>query len=230
MARRLALAAALAAASLWLACTEDREPPVSEPPAAAAQPDPKDTRELIAAVRDYAEQGCAAAKARLDRCRPCETEEQRPLRDLLYAYCAERETPQVARALYEAIAIAYPGTGTAQTALFRLRQLETPAKAAPAPEGASPAPTAIERPAASFPKLAEAAGVEGRVRVRFDVRDDGRTENARVVEAEPPLLFDTAALAAISRWRYEPKPTPDVQVVLRFELANQSDAAAEAAQ
>lgn len=198
------------------------------PPAAPTATDPNDTRELIAAAQDYAKLGCEAAKKRLDACRPCETSSQRPLRDLLYAYCTERETPSVARNLYEAIVLAYPGTETAATALMRLRQLETTEPASAASTVADGAKKAVprNRPPPAYPRLADAAGIEGIVRVRFDVGADGRTSGVRVVESQPPLLFDAAALYAVERWSFEPVAASGQEIVLRFNLPKPESAAA----
>ena len=55
-----------------------------------------------------------------------------------------------------------------------------------------------------FPPEARAAGIEGIVEVRYDVRADGSVQNARIVSAAPPNVFDEAALSAISRWRFTP--------------------------
>jgi len=53
-----------------------------------------------------------------------------------------------------------------------------------------------------YPSEARAAGVEGRVVVAYDVTVDGRVINARVVQAEPPGIFDAAALTAVRSWRF----------------------------
>ena len=55
-----------------------------------------------------------------------------------------------------------------------------------------------------YPINAHAAGVEGRVLVRYDVTADGRVENAAVVSAEPNGVFENAALAAVRSWRFRP--------------------------
>jgi TonB family protein len=52
------------------------------------------------------------------------------------------------------------------------------------------------------PTAAASSGIEGFVDVGFTVTALGRVENAIVTAAEPPGVFEQAALAAISRWRY----------------------------
>ena len=56
-----------------------------------------------------------------------------------------------------------------------------------------------------YPLRASRRGVEGWVRVEFTVTEEGRVEDAEVVEAEPPDVFDRAALEAIRKWRCEPR-------------------------
>jgi protein TonB len=186
--------------------------------APAAAGTPADASTLIAAARDYAGSGCSAARRRLETCAACEAPEQKPLRDLLLAYCAERDSPADARALYEAIITSYPNTEASVTAIMRVRQIDA-AELPPPGEASAAKPKAIERPGPAYPTLAEAAGIEGKVRLRFDVRGDGGVANARVLESTPPLIFDAVALYAVSEWKYEPgAPAEAQQVVLRFDL------------
>ncbi len=53
-----------------------------------------------------------------------------------------------------------------------------------------------------YPSSAASSGVEGFVEVSFTVTALGRVEDASVTAAEPPGVFEQAALSAISRWRY----------------------------
>lgn len=55
-----------------------------------------------------------------------------------------------------------------------------------------------------YPAEARAAGVEGRVVVRYDITSDGRVVNAAVVSAAPSGVFEDAALAAVRSWRFRP--------------------------
>ena len=55
-----------------------------------------------------------------------------------------------------------------------------------------------------YPDQARAAGVEGVVRVRYDVTVDGRVVNAQVDAADPAGVFDDAALALVRSWRFRP--------------------------
>lgn len=56
-----------------------------------------------------------------------------------------------------------------------------------------------------YPEAARARGIEGRVVVRYDVTADGSVVNAVVEAAEPPGMFDEAALNAVRSWRFRPR-------------------------
>ena len=76
-----------------------------------------------------------------------------------------------------------------------------------------------------YPAAARAEGIEGWVKLGYDISVDGRVENLRVLESSPPGVFEGAAMAAVARWRYRP-PVIDgapsgvsgVVSTLRFEL------------
>ena len=238
-ARSRHLAAACIAFTLPLAACSKEEEKTGEPPAiaasaetasaSAATAEASDTRSLTAATREFAESGCAAARHRLDFCTPCDSTEQKPLRDLLLAYCEERESPAEARALYEAIITNHPDTEASVTAIMRVRQIDA-AELPPLTDYVGPKPATRDRPQPAYPTLAQRAGVEGKVRLRFDVREDGSVGNVRVVDSTPPLLFDAVALYAVSSWTYEPgQPAESQQVALRFDLPDEEVAAAKAA-
>ena len=76
-----------------------------------------------------------------------------------------------------------------------------------------------------YPEAARAQGIEGWVRLRYDITIDGRVENLKVLESSPPGVFDAAALAAVAQWRYRapvidgaPSAVSGVVSTLRFEL------------
>jgi TonB family protein len=56
--------------------------------------------------------------------------------------------------------------------------------------------------APTYPPDALARGIEGYAEVRFEVDLDGMVNAPAVVASEPAGVFDEAALAAVSRWRY----------------------------
>ena len=76
-----------------------------------------------------------------------------------------------------------------------------------------------------YPEAARAQGIEGWVKVGYDIAIDGRVENLRVLESSPPGVFDAAAMAAVAQWRYRaavidgaPSAVSGVVSTLRFEL------------
>ncbi|HAR30772.1 MAG TPA: hypothetical protein DCR65_04560 [Gammaproteobacteria bacterium] len=78
--------------------------------------------------------------------------------------------------------------------------------------------------APDYPPTARAAGQEGWVRVQYDIDENGRVIAPTVVAAEPPGVFDEAALATVSAWRFrpaEPGAQPRVirNVVSRVEFS-----------
>lgn len=57
-------------------------------------------------------------------------------------------------------------------------------------------------PQPTYPRQAQARGLEGNVSVAFTVNPFGDTQDVRVVSAQPAGVFDLAAISAVSRWRY----------------------------
>lgn len=79
----------------------------------------------------------------------------------------------------------------------------------PAPAAASSnALRAISTPSPRYPAAAARAGQSGTVQVEFTVDPDGTVSSARVVDANPPRVFDRDALAAVKKWRFEPVSSP----------------------
>lgn len=102
-----------------------------------------------------------------------------------------------------------------------------PAPAAPAAPVAVTPPKLLKGLTLDYPARAAAAGVEGWVEVQFDVTTAGAPENLRVIAAQPPGVFDSAALAAIKRSRFTPAKTADGAPItqastlkLRFALSD----------
>jgi protein TonB len=83
----------------------------------------------------------------------------------------------------------------------------------------------IVRPPPEYPQRPLAEGIEGWVTVRFTVTTVGTVKDAVVVDADPPKVFDAAALKAIARWRYNPRVENGIavervglQALIRFAL------------
>lgn len=76
-----------------------------------------------------------------------------------------------------------------------------------------------------YPQRAASQGLEGWVKVRFTINEIGAVEDAVVVDSSASV-FESAALNAITRWRYNPQVIDGtaverrgVDVMLRFNLA-----------
>lgn len=80
-------------------------------------------------------------------------------------------------------------------------------------------------PAPEYPQRALARGVEGWVLVSFTIAASGAVADPFVVDADPPGVFDAAALRAVMRYRYRPQivagvpaRTPGMLLRIHFEL------------
>jgi len=83
----------------------------------------------------------------------------------------------------------------------------------------------IVKVAPAYPRRAAQHGIEGYVVVQFDVTTLGTVENPVVLEAEPPGVFDKAALDAVKKFKYKPQvvegqavAVSGVRNIIRFEL------------
>jgi TonB family protein len=80
----------------------------------------------------------------------------------------------------------------------------------------------IEREEPKVPEAAARSGQTGWVIVSGVLDDRGWVTEPKVLAADPPGVFDTAALAAFDAWRYATPPTQaagprEVRELLRFE-------------
>lgn len=75
-----------------------------------------------------------------------------------------------------------------------------------------------------YPPRAAERGITGWVHLEFTVTETGAVVNARVIDADPPSIFNRSAIRAVERWKYKPmmvngKPVAwKTEVVLTFEL------------
>ena len=84
---------------------------------------------------------------------------------------------------------------------------------------------AVAKFAPIYPAAARAQKIEGFVVVEFSVASDGSTTDGRVVESTPAGIFDSAALAAVEKFRYKPRTVdgspvtvPGIRNTIKFEL------------
>lgn len=76
-----------------------------------------------------------------------------------------------------------------------------------------------------YPTRAAQRGIEGWCQVAFTVTETGGVRDVRVVDADPPGMFDQASIRAAERFRFQPRvvngegvEVPNVQYVFRFQL------------
>jgi TonB family protein len=104
--------------------------------------------------------------------------------------------------------------------------VEPGAPTSPAAIASAVAPTLLQRVPPVYPVLARALRAEARVTVELTLAADGRVDDAAVLGcSRPGLGFETAALDAVLRWRYEsqaPGSAPRT-VIVTVEFKRQAD-------
>jgi protein TonB len=83
----------------------------------------------------------------------------------------------------------------------------------------------IVKVAPVYPQRALRRGIEGYVVVEFTVTTSGAVTDPRVIEADPPGVFNHAAMEAAKKFKYKPKvvngkpiEVAGVRNIIRFEL------------
>ena len=84
--------------------------------------------------------------------------------------------------------------------------------------------TVLVRVPPVYPLRAKHRGVQGWVRVRFIVNEEGRVDKVAVVESQPPGVFDRNVIRCVSGWRFKPGTVEGMPVkawaetTIRFKL------------
>jgi protein TonB len=84
--------------------------------------------------------------------------------------------------------------------------------------------TPVSRIPPIYPAAAKHRGIEGWVRVRFEVDEQGQVGKVTVIEAEPEGVFDDSVIRCVRQWRFKPGTVGGVPVraraetTVRFEL------------
>lgn len=63
-----------------------------------------------------------------------------------------------------------------------------------------------------YPREAAMNGTEGWVRLEFTITEVGSVKSPRVIEANPPRIFNREAIRAILKWKFKPRVVDGVAV------------------
>jgi periplasmic protein TonB len=74
-------------------------------------------------------------------------------------------------------------------------------------------PVVVIRP--MYPREAAMTGTEGWVKVEFTITEVGTVKDPRVIEANPPRIFNREAIRAILKWKFKPRVVEGVAVERR---------------
>lgn len=90
---------------------------------------------------------------------------------------------------------------------------------------AGTASTPVVRIEPQYPRKAAMQGIQGWVRLSFDITAMGTVENVEVLDSQPKRIFDMEAKRALLKWKYKPKmedgkavPQKGEKVQLDFKL------------
>lgn len=84
--------------------------------------------------------------------------------------------------------------------------------------------TPLSRIPPIYPLRAKRLSIEGSVTVKFLVNESGLVDQIKILDANPPDVFDKSVIACVSKWRFKPgtiESTPVrtwVETTIRFEL------------
>lgn len=74
-------------------------------------------------------------------------------------------------------------------------------------------PVVVIRP--MYPREAAIGGLEGWVKVEFTITEVGTVKDPRVIDANPPRVFNREAIRAILKWKFKPRVVDGVAVERR---------------
>jgi protein TonB len=63
----------------------------------------------------------------------------------------------------------------------------------------------IRRVVPDYPSAAKRDGIEGTVDLEVTISSRGVVEDVSVVNATPPDMFEKSAVAAVRKWKYDPR-------------------------
>ncbi|GAA0203103.1 hypothetical protein GCM10009123_07960 [Kangiella japonica] len=96
-----------------------------------------------------------------------------------------------------------------------------PAKPSKSPK--APSLSILDQPAAVYPKAALEQGIEGYVDLTFDINDQGKATNIRVVESSDNGLFNKDAIEAVKKWKFDEKDYGKTNMKYKMKFALDSE-------
>jgi periplasmic protein TonB len=94
--------------------------------------------------------------------------------------------------------------GSSELDTFNEKMRARKAAAGDIPQVAEQSLTRLAKLEPQYPSRALESGVEGWVEIAYTVAPNGSVTNVKVVNATPPRVFESAAIKAVSRLRYQP--------------------------
>jgi protein TonB len=114
-----------------------------------------------------------------------------------------------------------PGTAATQPEATPSQAMAAPVPrrpGSPAPPPDTQEPRLVQHIAAEYPQDAARKGIEGSVDVSFTVTSQGKVTDVLVLDAVPSEIFNRSAVAAVRRWKYDPKTINGVPVESHLQL------------
>ncbi|PJJ98949.1 energy transducer TonB [Lysobacteraceae bacterium NML75-0749] len=133
--------------------------------------------------------------------------EERRLEELRAAEAQQRQQAS-AREAEERRQAEQRAAAQRQAAAVAQQQQQTTPPPAPVPVKRNTELRAISAPQPRYPAEALRGGQSGSVQVEFTVGTSGAVTSARVVNANPPRVFNNEVLNTVRRWRFQPIDEP----------------------